>query len=45
MKYEKPQIEIVFTQSDEFCAESTSSTEAQNGYTVNTAIGKDTLDD
>ncbi len=45
MKYIKPQIEIIFTQSEEFCAESSSATEAKNGFTLNTAIGKDTLDD
>lgn len=46
MEYIKPELEIILTQSAEYCAESTSSIkEETHGFANNIATGKDTLDD
>ena len=47
MMYIKPEIEIVFSLTSEYCAETVSSPEDEvtHGFANNIATGKDTLDD
>ena len=45
MNYTKPIIEIIDTQTESYCAESSSSVQKFFGYANNIGTGKDDLDD